>query len=180
MKEKSEAFCYHHFENLFVKTWVPFTQGCLVPSWLKMTPWFWRRTFLKSVNVFLIFNVYVPLKRDMPLHLNKLEFPSPNKGCFVLCLVEIGELVLEKIFKFGQRIFGILLYPLGKERGPSFEQTWIPFTYVCFVSSSFEIGRVVLQTEEDENVKSLQTDRGTTEDNRWSKKLTWAISSGEL
>ena len=97
----------------------------------------------------------------------------------MLCLVEIGELVLEKIFKFGQRIFGILLYPLGKEHGPSFEQTWIPFTYVCFVSSSFEIGRVVLQTEEDENVKSLQTDRGTTEDNRWSKKLTWAISSGE-
>ena len=32
--------------------------------------------------------------------------------------------------------------------------------------------------EEDENVKSLQTDRWTT-DNRQSEKLTWAFSSGE-
>ena len=33
--------------------------------------------------------------------------------------------------------------------------------------------------EEDENVKSLQTD-GRTTDNRRSEKLTWAFSSGEL
>ena len=37
--------------------------------------------------------------------------------------------------------------------------------------------------EEDENVKSLQTDGrkdGQTTDDRWSEKLTWAFSSGEL
>ena len=37
--------------------------------------------------------------------------------------------------------------------------------------------------EEDENVKSLQTDGRTdreTTDDRWSEKLTWAFSSGEL
>ena len=41
--------------------------------------------------------------------------------------------------------------------------------------------------EEDENVKSLQTDKQTdgrtdrqTTDDRWSEKLTWAFSSGEL
>ena len=41
--------------------------------------------------------------------------------------------------------------------------------------------------EENENVKSLQTDRQTdgqtdrqTTDDRWSEKLTWAFSSGEL
>ena len=41
--------------------------------------------------------------------------------------------------------------------------------------------------EEDENVKSLQTDRRTdgqtdrqTTDDRWSEQLTWAFSSGEL
>ena len=36
---------------------------------------------------------------------------------------------------------------------------------------------------EDENVKSLQTDGQTdrqTMDERWSEKLTWAFSSGEL
>ena len=37
--------------------------------------------------------------------------------------------------------------------------------------------------KEDENVKSLQTDRHTdrqTTDDRWSEKFTWAFSSGEL
>ena len=41
--------------------------------------------------------------------------------------------------------------------------------------------------EEDENVKSLQTEKQTdkqtdrqTTDDRWSEKLTWAFSSGEL
>ena len=39
-------------------------------------------------------------------------------------LVEIGPVVLKKIFKFHQCIFAIaLLSPLGQGQGPSFEQT---------------------------------------------------------
>ena len=37
-----------------------------------------------------------------------------------------------------------LLSPLGKGHGPSFEQTWLPITQGCFVSSLVEIGPVVL------------------------------------
>ena len=49
-------------------------------------------------------------------------------------------------FNHRQCIFTILLLsPLGKERGPSFEQTWITFTQVCFVPSLVEIGSVVLE-----------------------------------
>ena len=33
---------------------------------------------------------------------------------------------------------------LGKGRGPSFDQTWIPFIQGCFVRSLVEIGTVVL------------------------------------
>ena len=33
----------------------------------------------------------------------------------------------KKTFKFRQYIFTLLLSPLRKERGPSFEQTWITF-----------------------------------------------------
>ena len=45
-------------------------------------------------------------------------------------LVEIGLVVLKKkLFKVGHCIFSIsLLTPLRKECGPSFEETWIPFT----------------------------------------------------
>ena len=38
-----------------------------------------------------------------------------------------------------------VIIPLGKGRGPSFEQTWIPFTQECFVPSLDEIGPVVLE-----------------------------------
>ena len=49
------------------------------------------------------------------------------------------------IFKVCQYIFAIfLLSPLGKEHGPSFEQTRFPFTQGCFVPSLVEIGPVVL------------------------------------
>ena len=44
-------------------------------------------------------------------------------------------------FKFRQCIFAISkLSPLGKGWGPSFEQTWIPFTPGCFVPILVEIG----------------------------------------
>mgnify|MGYP003692099707 CR=1 FL=1 len=48
------------------------------------------------------------------------------------------------IFKFHQCIFAImLLSPHGS--GPSFGQTWIPFTQECFVPNFIEIGPVVLE-----------------------------------
>ena len=39
----------------------------------------------------------------------------------------------------------VKLSPLGKGRGPSFVQTWIPFTQGCFVSSLVKIGSVDLE-----------------------------------
>ena len=62
-------------------------------------------------------------------------------------LVETGPVLLEKtIFEVRQCIFDIfLLSPLGKGRGPSFEQIWIPITQGCFVPSFIEIGPVVLK-----------------------------------
>ena len=38
---------------------------------------------------------------------------------------------------------------------------------------------MVLNLEEDDNVKSLQQQRRTT-DKSWSEKLTWAFGSGKL
>jgi hypothetical protein len=38
--------------------------------------WFWKRRFLFSV--FLLFRYYLPLEKDYPLFLNKVESPSPK------------------------------------------------------------------------------------------------------
>ena len=50
--------------------------------------------------------------------------------------VEISPANMEKgIFKSRQCIFAIsLLSPLGKECNSSFEQAWIPFTYIMLSS----------------------------------------------
>ena len=90
----------------------------------------------------------------------------------------------EDFFLFFQCISAIwLLSPLGKGRGPSFEQTWVPFTQTCFVLSLVKISPVVLVKKMKMRKVYRQTDRqtdGRTTDNRRSEKLTWAFSSGEL
>ena len=62
-------------------------------------------------------------------------------------MVEIGPVFLEeKTLKFKSLLW--------KGRGPSFEQTWIPFIQGCFMLSLFAIGLLVFG--EDENAKSLR------------------------
>ena len=86
-------------------------------------------------------------------------------------LVEISPVVLKKnLSKCFQCISNIsLLTLIRRYRGPSFEQTWIPFTHGqgCFVPSLVETGPVVL---EKMGIWSLQTDRRTDghADWRWT------------
>ena len=48
--------------------------------WLKLDQLFWRRRFLKVVNLFLSFPnyMYLPFGKGVALHVNKLESPSPG------------------------------------------------------------------------------------------------------
>ena len=123
----------------------PSPKDALCQDWLKLAQWLWRRRFFNFVNVFSLFRNYLPLEKGRALHLNNLE--SLIQGYFVPSLVEIGPVVLEKkIFKSCQFIFiNSQLSPLWEGRGPSFEQTWFPFTQGCFVPSLVEIGSVVLE-----------------------------------
>ena len=140
--------------------------------------WNWLSGSLNLVNVFSLFRNYLPLEKRRALHLNTwIPF---TQGCFDPSLGEIRPVVLKKkILKIRQKNFAIsYLSPLGKGRGPSFEQIWIPFNQGCFVPSLLEIDPVVLK-KKMKNVKSLPTD-GWTRYNRRSEKLTWAFTSDEL
>ena len=109
--------------------------------------------------------LYLHFEKGVTLYLKKKTWIIFTQWCFVPSLVENGPVVLEKkTFKSFQCIFSISqLSPLWERRGPSFEQTWIPFTKGCSVPCLVEIGPMVLDKKTDG-----QTD-GQTTDDRWSK-----------
>ena len=62
----------------------PSPKDALCQDWLKLAQWFWRRRFFNFINVFSLFRNYFLLEKCGPLHLNKLESPSPKDA---LCQV---------------------------------------------------------------------------------------------
>ena len=110
----------------------------------------WRRTMDKfnfnkfespsPKDVFLLFLSNLSLERGKALHLYKLESPSP-KNALCQVLLKLAQWFWRRFLYFFNVVIAIsLLSPLWKERGPSFEQTWIPFTGGSFMQSLVEIG----------------------------------------
>ena len=62
----------------------PSPKDALCQVWLKLAQWFWLRGFFNFINVFWLFQNYLPLEKGRALHLKKLEFPSPKDA---LCQV---------------------------------------------------------------------------------------------
>ena len=119
----------------------------LFQIWLKMSQWFWRRRLGKVFNnVFVVFCSYLHFEKGVILHLKKTTWIFFTQGFLVPNLVENGAVVLENIFKSSQCIFNISqLSPLWEGCGPSFDQTWIPFTQECFEPILVDFGPVVLK-----------------------------------
>ena len=90
-----------------------------------MIQWFWRQFLKKFCPYIFAISYNLPLVSEV-IHLNKLESSSPNN-------VSFSPVVLEEKFCY------FLLSTLAKRWGPSFEQTWILLTQVCFVSNLVEI-----------------------------------------
>ena len=88
----------------------------------------------------------------MVLHLNKFE--SQDALMCQICL-KLAQWFWRR-FKYFIKVFSLLLLsPLGKGKGHSFEQTWIHFTQGCFVPIKLvEIGPVVFG-EEDFKILSM-------------------------
>ena len=75
--------------------------------------WYWpigsgdRRRFSNFVKLFSLFWNYLPMVKGFGLLIEQIWIPT-TQGWFVPSLVEIGPVVLEKIFKSCQYIFAIL------------------------------------------------------------------------
>ena len=64
-------------------------------------------------------------------------------------LVEIDPVVVEKeeFLNYVNVFLQFLIISPWNRMGPSFEETWIPFTQGWLMSSLVEIGQVVLETK---------------------------------
>ena len=73
----------------------PSPKDALCQVWLKLAQWFWLRGFFNFINVFWLFQNYLPLEKGRALHLNKLKSPSPKDA---LCQVwlKLDQVFLEK------------------------------------------------------------------------------------
>ena len=60
----------------------PSPKDALCQVWLKLAQWFWLRGFFNFINVFWLFQNYLPLEKDRALHLNKLKSPSPKDALY--------------------------------------------------------------------------------------------------
>ena len=88
IKRKRHFLLFEHYIwPLFVSVESPSPMDTFWQVWMKSVPWF-RRKLLNFVDVFLLFSYYLPSKKGVALHLNKLEFSSPkNDLCQVWILI---------------------------------------------------------------------------------------------
>ena len=115
----------------------------IIPSWKRAWSFIWKWNFnpqhltslveicpvvlrkksFKVVNVFSLCCNYLPFEESVVLLLKKKKRIPNTEGSSVPNLIEIGPIIL-KLFNFYE-VF-LLLSPLGKESGSSYEQTSIP------------------------------------------------------
>ena len=73
--EKKNPIIYENWMVLQLNTLEsPSQKDALCQIWLKLALWFWRKRFLNSVNVILLFGNYFPLEKGRALHLKNLNF----------------------------------------------------------------------------------------------------------
>ena len=148
-----------------------------------MAQWFWRRRYFNFVNVFSLFRSYLPLEKGGALHLNKLESPSPKNALCQVWLKLAQWFWRRRFFNF-VNVFSLFWNYLPLEKGRALHLINLNPLHsriLCakfgwnWLSGFWEVeNRTSLQTD---SRKDRLTDRQTTDD-KWSKKLTWAFSSG--
>ena len=149
------ALNFYKFEFLLPK-------DALCKVWLKLALWFWRKRFLNFVNIFSLFQNYLPLEKGRDINFDKLKSPWP-RDTFCQVWLKFAQWFWRRTILNFVNVFLLFRYHLPLEKGGTLhlKLTWIPFSYVWLVPSLVEIGPVVLEK------KSLQQmTMTTTTDNR--------------
>ena len=76
------------------------TKDALCQVWLKLAQWFWRKRFLNFISVFSHIRNYLPLEKEVALHLNKLVFLLPKDALCQVLFWDWSRVLENKIFKF--------------------------------------------------------------------------------
>ena len=149
----------------FGQTWIPFTQGCFVPSFVEISLVILEKWSSKVCQCIFAISLLSPLGNRKDPSFEQKWIPL-TQGFFVPKLLDIGPVVLEKrVFKVCQSNFFISISsPLGKGRGPLFEKKML-----C---AKFGWNWPTGSGEED--VKRFRT-----ANKFWSEKFTWDFASGE-
>ena len=101
---------------LFVKIWIPSTQGCFVPNLVEIGPVVLKRGFFNIFNIILLFRFYLPFEKDVAYHLNKFESP-PSKGALCQIWLKLIKLIWIQIFSI---YFFLFRYYIPLQKGVVF------------------------------------------------------------
>ena len=108
-----------------------FIQIDILISWL-------RRYFLINIVTVLVCAWIQKNNRMKMVSIKTLQFGFTVKCtyicfiCTIQCFYKLHNLLLKALILSSIYFAISQLSPLGKGRGPSFEQTWYPFTQGCF------------------------------------------------
>ena len=143
-------------------------------------------SFICNVNVFMLLCYYFPLEKSGPFIWRDLNPLYPRMLCAKFDWNWTGGSGEEDFLILSMYFSYFVIISPSKKVGP-FIWTILNPLHPRMLCAKFGWYWPSGFGEEDENVKSLQTDGQTdgrtdrqTTDDRWSEKLTWAFSSGEL
>ena len=137
----------------FEQTWIPFMHPRMHCG---RFGWNWPSGSGEEDFYILLFRNHLPLEKGRALHLYKLQCPSPKDVlCHVWLKLNLWFLRIRFFLISSMYFYYFTIISLGKGWGPSFEQTWNPFTQGWIVPSLVEIDPVVLE-------KTWKCDKFTT------------------
>ena len=134
----------------FEQTWILFTQGCFVPSWVEIGPVVLeKRILFISSMYFRYFCNYLPLEKGKGPSFEQ-TWISFTQGCFVPSLVEIGQVVLwKRIFFLSSKYFRYFCNYFRLEKGGPFIWTNLnPLHQRMLCANLDKIGPVVLEKKD--------------------------------